>query len=525
MRSVYDCITVRHDLALVALAAAICILACYTALSMLARARAAAGPRRGHWVGAAAIVFGAGVWATHFVAMLAYHAAFPVGYDVVLTGLSIAVAMALSALGFAVELRYRAPTVAGVIIGVAIGAMHYTGTGALIVPAVISWDTGMMAVSLMIAVAASILALNMIAIAHPVARRIAGTALLTIAIAGAHFTGMTAMELVPDPSIAAPTAAMAPGGVAIAVAAITAMLVGFGLSGAIMDQHLARRATLEAERLRAYVAELEGTQRALEATTADLEVALAAASAGSQAKSQFLATMSHELRTPLNGILGFSEMMRSQMFGALGNERYVDYARIIHESGRHLLDIINEILDFSKLDAGHLSLHNDHVDLGQLVETSMRFVEGHAADGGLSFSCEIADDLPILYADRRRVQQVLLNILSNAIKFTPRGGEVRVAVARRGAELAVIIADTGIGMAADDIPKALEPFRQVDNSLSRKYDGAGLGLPLAKRLMETHGGRLDVASRVGGGTTVTLTFPAARCHRPAAAATADAAAA
>lgn len=518
MLRIYGCITEQHDLRLVALAIIVCLLACYTAVNMLMRARAAAGMRRRQWVAAAAIVFGAGVWATHFVAELAFRTGLPVGYETKLTALSIAVAIALSTVGFAVVVDYGALMLGGAITGAAIVAMHYIGMSALIVPAHIRWDPAYVAASMAVAAGAGAMAMRMLPKDGEIIRRIGCVAGLMFAIAGLHFIAMSAVDLDPDPLMAPPVAMMAPAGLAVAVAAVTILIIGLGLLGAIMDQHLARRASLEAERLREHVADLERTKRALESTTADLERALQSAAAGSQAKSQFLATMSHELRTPLNAILGFSEMLAGQMFGPLGNQRYVDYVRIIHDSGRHLLDVINEILDFSKLDAGHLKLHEELVDLRSVIDASMKLVECHAADAGVSLYRDIAADLPSLRADPHRLRQILLNILSNAVKFTPQGGHVRVTAAGRGGDLVVAIADTGIGMALEDIPTALEPFRQLDNRLSRKYEGTGLGLPLAKRLVEMHGGRLDLASRLGYGTTVTISLPGARCAAPAAAA-------
>jgi signal transduction histidine kinase len=291
---------------------------------------------------------------------------------------------------------------------------------------------------------------------------------------------------------------------------VTVLIIALGLFGSVVDQHLAGRAAQEAERLRAHIGELEATKHALEGTTSDLETALEAAAAASQAKSQFLATMSHELRTPLNAIIGFSEMLVSETFGSLGDRRYPDYAKSIRDSGHHLLDLINDILDFSKLDAGRLELHEETVNLHEIVDGALQMMHGEAARTGIRIHKTLAQELPDLFADQRRVRQVLLNLLSNAVKFTPEGGEVKVATFRRGSEVGVAVADTGIGIAAEDIPRALERFGQVDSSLSRKYEGTGLGLPLSKRLMELHDGRLELESIVGAGTTVTILFPAKR---------------
>jgi len=220
--------------------------------------------------------------------------------------------------------------------------------------------------------------------------------------------------------------------------------------------------------------------------------------------------MSHELRTPLNAIIGFSEMLASETFGPLGDHRYPDYAKSICDSGRHLLDLINDILDFSKLDAGRLELHDQTFDLHEVIDGALQMMQGEAARTGIRIHKTLGKELPYLHADQRRVRQVLLNLLSNAVKFTPAGGTVEVTAFRRGAEIGVAVADTGIGIAADDIPRALERFGQVDSSLSRKYEGTGLGLPLSKRLMELHDGRLELESIVGAGTTVTILFPAKR---------------
>jgi signal transduction histidine kinase len=514
MLRVYGCITEQHDLRLVALAALICLLACYTALSLMTRARETDTARSLGWLSAAATVFGAGVWATHFVSMLAFRPGFPVGYDVGLTLLSIAAAMSISWLGFAVALRLGSVMLGGGVLGLAIGIMHYIGMKALNVPADVHWQEDLVSVSLAIGIVVGALALVMAWRRSDLRHRLAGALLLTVAICGMHFTAMAGASLDPNPLIAVSDRVMAPEWLAVAVAAVTVLIIALGLLGSVVDQHLAGRATSEAERLRAHVAELEATKRALEATATDLETALETAATASQAKSQFLATMSHELRTPLNAIIGFSEILAAETFGPLGDPHYPDYATSIHDSGRHLLDLINDILDFSKLDAGRLELNEEPIDTHEVIDSALRMIAGEAARAGVALSppfgeTALGEALP-LRADARRVRQVLLNLLSNAVKFTPRGGEIRVAVSRRGAGLTIAIADTGIGIAAQDIPRALERFGQVDSSLSRKYEGTGLGLPLSKRLMELHGGRLDIESVVGSGTTVTITFPAER---------------
>jgi PAS domain S-box-containing protein len=236
-----------------------------------------------------------------------------------------------------------------------------------------------------------------------------------------------------------------------------------------------------------------------------------AAEIANRAKTTFLANMSHELRTPLNAIIGFAELLSLQLNGPLGHERYLGYARDIGVSGEHLLKVINDILDLTRIEAGGMEIHDEPVRFSDLIESSLRFIRDQATRAGLAIAVESAEDLPRLRGDPRKLRQVLINLLSNAVKFTPRGGRIRIEAARAaGGGLLLRVADTGIGMAADDIAQALTPFKQIDNSLARKYEGAGLGLPLAKNLVELHGGALEVMSELGQGTIVTCGFPLAR---------------
>ena len=256
---------------------------------------------------------------------------------------------------------------------------------------------------------------------------------------------------------------------------------------------------------------------------AEAHAAKTSADLANRAKSEFLATMSHELRSPLNAILGFAEILGMEMFGSLGSPRYVGYAKDIHDSGRLLLSVIDDILDLSKIEAGKLELHEEAVDLEQAVGSALRLVQTRAQAHGLSLDTEIAPDLPPLWADGRLIIQMAVNLLSNAIKFTPRGGRVAVSAGLVGdgdgngncaGGLALRVADSGIGIAPEDLPKVLAPFEQVDNHLTRTQSGTGLGLPLVKSLIELHGGDFEIVSEPGAGTAITLTFPAWRL-RPA----------
>ncbi|HSK40041.1 MAG TPA: MHYT domain-containing protein [Arenibaculum sp.] len=491
------------------LAVLICLFACLTGFNLLARAREATERGSRVWRTVAALVTGCGVWATHFVAMLAFRPNLPLGYDVGLTALSIVIAVAVTWIGFSLALARSAWVAGGVVAGVAIGAMHHVGMAALRLPAELHHDTVLTLASLAVGIGLAAAALHVAGRGGGLRHRLAGASLFALAISSLHFIAMAAVTIVPDPRIPITEQVAAPEWVAVAVAAVTVLIIALGLVGSVVDEHLARRAAREAEVLRALVAELETTKDDLQATTANLEVALDAASAGSQAKSQFLATMSHELRTPLNAVIGFAEALDAGIAGPL-TAKQQEYARDIRNSGVHLLGIVNDILDFAKLDANRLDLQEDVVDVDAAIRDALRMVRVQATEGGLHLSAEVEQMLPPLRADARRLRQVLLNLLSNAVKFTPRGGAVRIAAFRSGGTLAIAVSDTGIGIAAADIPRTLERFGQVDTSLRRRYEGTGLGLPLAKRLIELHDGAIDLESEVGVGTTVTITFPAAR---------------
>jgi two-component system, cell cycle sensor histidine kinase PleC len=249
----------------------------------------------------------------------------------------------------------------------------------------------------------------------------------------------------------------------------------------------------------------------LQTANAELSQAKQKAEAASRMKTEFLANVSHELRTPLNSIIGFSEMINNEAHGAIGNDKYSSYVRDIHASGQHLLGVVNDILDISKIEVGEFELQEDQVDVAETIETSLRIVHERAASAGITVTADVASTLPALRGDARRVRQILLNLLSNSIKFTGSGGKVLVrAAGSDDGGITVSVADSGIGIAAEDIEKAMMPFGQVDGRLNRKYEGTGLGLPLAKSLTELHDGRLTLKSAVGKGTTVTLDFPPAR---------------
>ncbi|OEJ64075.1 PAS domain S-box protein [Magnetovibrio blakemorei] len=239
--------------------------------------------------------------------------------------------------------------------------------------------------------------------------------------------------------------------------------------------------------------------------------ALNEAEVASRTKSELMANMSHELRTPLNAIIGFSSLMETETFGPLGHEKYREYLSDIHSSGQHLLDLINDILDVSAIEAGMLTLHENVVQVGGIVESSVRLVNHRAQESQVHLHIQCEDNLPMIFADERRMKQVLLNLLTNSIKFTPAGGDIYLTTLCDEADCHVwTVKDTGIGMNEAEIKLAMAQFGQVDSTLSRKHEGTGLGLPLTRGLVELHDGMLSVESQKGKGTTIQVRFPPER---------------
>ncbi len=274
-------------------------------------------------------------------------------------------------------------------------------------------------------------------------------------------------------------------------------------------------------RLRATVIDLKRTQATLEQQAlelADLAQKYAEeknrAEEANQAKSKFLANMSHELRTPLNAIIGFSEIMGSGLFGVLGSDKYQEYCHDILTSGHYLLEVINDILDMSKIEAGRMRLDMEPLNLAQTITESLRVVSGRAAEKRLTLDSDFQDTVPLV-ADRRAVKQIMVNLLSNAVKFTPEGGRVIVRNRVINGSVVLMIADTGIGIAQQSLARLCQPFEQVESSLTKTYHGSGLGLAIAKSLAGLHGGSMKMRSKLGVGTVICVTLPCNhRAKRP-----------
>ncbi len=291
-------------------------------------------------------------------------------------------------------------------------------------------------------------------------------------------------------------------------------LVSVGTDITMIKRHQARLRESE-RRLVATISDLSASRATLEKQKAELSIANAnyqaekeRAEAANRAKSEFLANMSHELRTPLNAILGFSEILQNQMFGPLGSDKYDEYARDIHDSGQHLLNVITDILDMSKIEAGHMRISCDAIDLAPLIEETLRLTSISAKQKNVRVHQQVSSGLSLI-ADRRAMKQILLNLLSNAMKFTNKGGQVHVRAKKRGGAVTLTIADTGIGIPRAALAKIGQPFEQVQSQYAKSKGGSGLGLAISRSLTRLHGGSMRIFSVEGKGTVVSVRIPAA----------------
>jgi signal transduction histidine kinase len=481
--------------ALAVLALAVGAIASFTALELAGRSRAAPVETRRAWLVGAALAMGGAIWPTCSIAMLALRIDPPVGYDAGYTLLSLLLAMVAGGLGLSLAYRPQATSphllAGGAIVGIGIAAANVTGMAAVRMAARIDYDPALSALAVAIGIAGAVAALWLATRRGSYGANAIAAAVMAAAITGMVSTARAAASFVPTADALASSSTMLSTAVfATAVAVVTVLVLAMAHATAIIDARFALSAHREA----------------------DLREATSRAEIANRAKSEFLAGISHELRTPLNAIIGFSEMIGAEMFGGLGSERYRDYVNDIHASGVHLLALINDLLDLSKAEADKLELKETYVDVGATVTHSLRMMSSRAYGAGVELTTDLPQDLPLLWADERRLTQIVLNLLTNAVKFTPRGGQARIGVESRSAGLAIIVGDTGIGIAPEDIPRVVIPFVQLGDLYSRPQEGSGLGLPLSKRLVELHGGTLGLESAPGRGTTVTVLFPASRVH-------------
>jgi signal transduction histidine kinase len=495
-----------YDWSLVTISVFVAILAAFVALSIANRIAAASTSRaRLIWASAGAISMGGGIWAMHFVGMLAFSLPCGVTYDPLQTLLSMIPGMLASGVALSVISRAKAGprrlAVGALLMGAGIGTMHYWGMAAMEVDALRRYDPTIVGVSVLAAVALAYVSL--ITRAKLATTRLKGlpnqllaAAIMGCAVAAMHFIAMQA-------SIFYPLAGIVPGQGGLPQTALALTVGGIGALTAVsaLAAAFAGEQREVANRLAAELAE----RKLLEA---DLILARELAEDANHAKSQFLATMSHEIRTPLNGVLGMAQAMARDPLSDPQKERL----QVIQASGATLLAVLNDLLDLSKIEAGKLELERAPFDIEAVAAGAYSTFTSMANAGGVSFSMEIAPRARGRWlGDAVRVRQILYNLISNALKFT-REGSVRVGIdAADDGALLISVADTGVGIAPENLPKVFEKFVQADSSTTRRFGGTGLGLAICKEIAAMMGGTIGVESRLGEGTTfrVSLSLPRA----------------
>ncbi|HUZ72097.1 MAG TPA: MHYT domain-containing protein [Stellaceae bacterium] len=492
LNPVFTCLIQQHDLRLVVLAGVVCLFACFTTTSLFGRAENAQEGRQIAWLAASAVVFGCGVWTTHFIAELAYRPGIPVGYDLGLTALSAVIAVLMSGLGVTVALRARRAAFGGALVGGAVGAMHYVGVAAMRFPGNLSWNAGYVVASLAIGVGLSALAFWVRARTPSLTVRSAAALLLVLAIVGLHFVGMTALSVVYDPTVAIPSAAIAPQYLAVAVAGVTAAIITIGLAGSIADERLTRQAIDEAARL----------HEKIDARTAELRQAQADLLCSERLSTigQLTASIAHELRNPLSAIRNSLFTIR-EMAQAHGT----DFERPLGRAERSIMRcarIIDDLVDYTH----SRELHCAGMIADDWLETAL-------AEQKLPPNVELRRDFwsrsSRVYWDAVRMRQVLTSLVENAAHaVSEREGEHRIAIGTRvSGELFEL---NGTGIPPEILGRVFEPL------FTTKSFGTGLGLPLVKQIVEQHGGRIDIESAVGRGTTVIVRMPCLAAERSAA---------
>jgi NO-binding membrane sensor protein with MHYT domain/ActR/RegA family two-component response regulator/two-component sensor histidine kinase len=505
-----------YETPLVLVSILVAIVASYSALSLAGRVTEAAGRSRFAWILGGAIAMGSGIWAMHFVGMLAFRLPIPIAFDIPITFASLVLAIGASGLAlWQVSRADLGPVRLGVsalIMGAGINAMHYTGMAAMRMQPGIVYDPPLFALSVLIAIVASALALW---IAFRLRRstpdvllpRVGAAVVMGFAIVGMHYTGMAAANFPADSVCMAAREGVQRDGLASLIVLATFCVLGLALIASVFDARLEANARILAMS-QATAAE---RQQLLERE----RIARDQAERLSALKDEFLATLSHELRTPLNAMLGWAGMLQR---GVKDEATFKRGLETIERNARAQGQLIDDLLDMSRIIAGTVRLDVQTVDPARIVEAAVGTVHPAAAAKTITLRTDLGRDggaLPLeVRADPGRMQQVLWNLLANAVKFTPPGGTVQVLLGRDGFDAVIRVIDSGIGIAPDFLPYVFDRFRQQDASISRQHGGLGLGLSIAKQLVELHGGTIS-ADSAGPHTGTTFTVRLPLTHEPA----------
>ncbi|MFC7514731.1 MHYT domain-containing protein [Herbaspirillum sp. GCM10030257] len=499
-------LTGYYDTPLVLVSILVAIFASYTALSMAGRVTTSHGTAERLWIGGGALAMGIGIWAMHFIGMLAFRLPIPVGYDFWITFLSLLLPVVVSGMALHQVSRPELPVqrlIAGaVLMGIGINAMHYTGMFAMRMAPGIRYDPLLFAASVIIAVVASAAALwiafrlrgNVPQVWLP---RAGASVIMGVAIVGMHYTGMAAAGF-PENSIC-----MAAGnGFDQDELALMVILASFGvLTVALLTSVFDARLESRSQVLAASQAIAEERQILLLRERA----ARTQAESMSALKDEFLATLSHELRTPLNAILGWAQILGG---GARDEATLVKGLETIERNARAQAQLIEDLLDMSQIISGKVRLDVRPIDPANFIEAALETVRPAAMAKNIRLETTLDPQAGQIAGDPNRLQQIMWNLLSNAVKFTPNGGHIHVSLNRSAAGIAIRVVDSGIGIQPEFLPYVFDRFRQADASTTRRYSGLGLGLSIVKQLVELQGGTVTVASRGdGNGAAFTLDFP------------------
>jgi NO-binding membrane sensor protein with MHYT domain/nitrogen-specific signal transduction histidine kinase len=498
----------HYETPLVLVSILVAIAASYAALSLAGRVSESRGRAVLAWVVGGSVAMGSGIWAMHFVGMLAFRLPIPIAFDLPLTLASLLLPIAASCLALwqvsRAELGPVRLAVSALVMGVGINAMHYTGMAAMRMEPGIVYDPWLFALSVVIAIAASGLALWIAFrlrrnVPHVWLPRVGAAVVMGAAIVGMHYTGMAAASFPQDSVCMAARGGVNHDGLATLVVIATFGVLGFALLASLFD------ARLEANARVLQVSEATAAERA-DLLTRE-RAARDEAERLSALKDEFLATLSHELRTPLNAILGWSSMLQR---GAKDEETLKRGLQTIERNARAQGQLIDDLLDMSRIISGTLRLDVQLLEPEKVIEAALGTVHPAAVAKRIDLRVDVARGLGVVLGDPGRLQQVMWNLLSNAVKFTPAGGMVQVMLGRDGQDLVIRVADSGIGIEPDFLPYVFDRFRQQDASITRKHGGLGLGLSIARQLVELHGGTIGVASAGNhAGTTFTLRLPLA----------------
>jgi signal transduction histidine kinase/ActR/RegA family two-component response regulator len=497
-----------HDRSLVVLSFIVAAIASYTALELAERLRRSEGRAGSVWHSASSIVLGSGIWSMHFIAMLAFETPLERGYDLGLTALSAIVAIVVVALGFWI-LRgghgWIRLLFAGVIVGAGVVAMHYTGMAALRVAGEVYYRPSLFGLSVVVALAAATVALWLAFNLRRWWERALAALVMAVAICGMHYTGMAATAIVAGPDLHEGGITVSQPILASAIALGVVGIVMVGLVAAFYDRQREKDALDEATRLRQEVA-----RRTVDLRIANerLDAALVRAERASAAKSDFLASMSHELRTPMNSILGFSQLLLTGKSFEPLTPSQTDAVQQVDHAGRHLLRLIDEILDLSQIEAGRLSMSVESVDVVRLVEDAVAMLQPAAVKLGVTVQIKSTSPDVLARADQRRLHQVFINLISNAIKYNRRGGKVDITCTVASGAARVVFADTGSGIPKRYMAELFEPFNRLGQEQS-DIVGSGVGLALCRRLIEGMHGLIHAESEEGVGSVFTVDLPMA----------------